>query len=81
MNFENRYRNSMIPGFVIGLTLMAIVSAGSLFNPAVAIASIVCSMIKEGMFGGMASVMVYIVGPLLGGLGASFLHNYFKSEI
>jgi glycerol uptake facilitator-like aquaporin len=81
MNYENRYRNSMIPGFAIGLTLMAIVSAGSLFNPAVAIASIACSIAKEGMFGGMSSVMVYIVGPLLGGCAASLQHNYFKSDM
>jgi len=80
MNYENRYKNSMIPGFAIGLTLMAIVSAGSLFNPAVAIASIACGIAKEGMFGGMGSVMVYIVGPLLGGFVASFLYSYFKSE-
>ncbi len=81
MNFDNRYRNSMIPGFVIGLTLMAIVSAGSLFNPAVAIGSIACTAAKEGMFGGVASVVVYIVGPLLGGCAASFLYDYFKYEV
>jgi len=69
----------MIPGFAIGLTLMAIVSSGSLFNPAVAIGSIACGIIKEGIFGGMGSVMVYIVGPLLGGLAASFLYDYFKA--
>ncbi|HLJ31871.1 MAG TPA: aquaporin [Candidatus Babeliales bacterium] len=80
MNFEQRYKNSTIPGFVIGLTLMAIVSAGSLFNPAVAIASIACSIAKEGMFGGMASVMVYIVGPLVGAFVASLLYSHFKTD-
>jgi len=81
MNYENRYRNSMIPGFAIGLTLMAIVSAGSLFNPGVAIGSMACNMVKDGMMGGMASVLVYVVAPLIGGLGASFMFNYFRSEM
>lgn len=80
MNFDNRYKNSVIPGIVIGLTLMAIVSAGSLFNPAVAIASMACNLVKDGSCAGLASMVVYIAGPLLGGLAASFMFNYFKSE-
>jgi aquaporin Z len=80
MNYENRYKNSMIPGFVIGLTLMAIVSAGSLFNPGVAVASMASNLVKDGMMGGMASFMVYIVAPLIGGFGASILFNYFKTD-
>lgn len=80
MNYDNRYRNSVIPGFAIGLTLMAIVSAGSLFNPGVAIGSMICNMAKDGMMGGMGSIMVYIVGPLLGGIAASFMFSYFRSE-
>jgi len=80
MNYDNRYRNSMIPGFAIGMTLMAIVSAGSLFNPGVAIASMACGMAKDGMMSGMGSVMVYIVAPLLGGADASFMYGYFKAD-
>jgi glycerol uptake facilitator-like aquaporin len=80
MNYENRYKNSMITGFAIGMTLMAIVSAGSLFNPGVAIGSMACNMVKDGMFGGMGSLLVYIVAPLFGGFAASFMFNYFRSE-
>jgi aquaporin Z len=81
MNVSNRYKDTAIAGFVIGLTLMAIVSAGSLFNPAVAIASIICNVIKDGgAFGGMSSVVVYIAGPLLGGFAASYMFDYFRSE-
>jgi hypothetical protein len=39
-----------------------------------------CNLIKDGMFGGMASVLVYVVAPLIGGLGASCLFNYFRSD-
>lgn len=80
MNIGSRYKDTAIPGIVIGLTLMAIVSAGSLFNPAVAIASIGCSLIKEGVSPEMSSILVYIVGPLLGAFGASHIFDYFKSE-
>jgi aquaporin Z len=80
MNYDNRYRNSVIPGFAIGLTLMAIVSAGSLFNPGVAIGSMICNMAQGGMMGGMGSIMVYIIAPLIGGAAASFMFSYFRSE-
>lgn len=81
MNVSNRYKDTAIAGIVIGLTLMAIVSAGSLFNPAVAIASMACNMAKDGVMGGMASVIVYIAGPLLGAFGASLMFDYFRSEV
>ena len=82
MNFSNRYKDSTIPGIVIGLTMMAIVSvsASGLFNPAVAIASMVSNMIREGSIGEMGSVLVYIVGPMLGAVAASFKFTYFRSE-
>jgi len=78
MNVSNRYKDTAIAGIVLGLTLMAIASAGSLFNPAVAIASLLCNFIKEGSFGDMTSVLVYIAGPLLGAFASSFIYNYFK---
>jgi len=80
MNLMNRYKDTAIPGIIIGLTLLAIATAGGLFNPAVAIASIVCGAIKEGTISGMGSVVVYVVGPLLGAFGASLLFNHFKNE-
>ena len=81
MNVSNRYKDTAIAGIVIGLTLMAIVSAGSLFNPAVAIASIVCNALKDGMFSDSSSLIVYIGGPLIGALGASWIFDYFKPEV
>jgi len=83
MNYTNRYRDSTIPGIVIGLTLMAIVSVSQsgLFNPAVAIASIGTNLIREGSIGEMGSILVYIVGPLLGAVGGAFKFGYFKPEV
>lgn len=79
MNF-GRHKDTAVPGIVLGFTLSAIAFSGGLFNPAVAIASMACSFVKEGSCGGMATVAVYIVGPMLGALAASLMFDYFKSE-
>lgn len=81
MNLMNRYKDTAIPGIVLGLTLLAIASTGGLFNPAVALASMVCDICKGADATGMSSVMAYVVGPMIGALGASFMFDYFKSEV
>lgn len=80
MNYDNRYKNSEHVGLVIGFTLMGIAFMGSLFNPAVSIASTVYMLFKEGSCGEVGTMIVYIVGPLLGAVGASFLFSYFKRD-
>jgi len=67
-------------GIVMGLTLMSIVFVGGLFNPAVAAGSLVCSLLKDGSLGDFYTVLVYIVGPLLGGVMASYAFNFFNRE-
>ena len=81
MNVTNKFREHAIAGIVIGLTLMAIVSAGSLFNPAVAMASLACSLFREGSTVEMGSIFVYVVAPLLGGFVSSYLFDYFKPQM
>lgn len=82
MNLMDRYKATAIPGVVLGLTLLAIATTGGLFNPAVAVASFVCSIGKQGPSAiEMGSIFIYIVGPLLGAFGASMLFDYFKTEI
>ncbi len=81
MNLMNRYKDTAMPGLVLGLTLCVIAMAGGLFNPAVALASMVCNAIKDGGAAiGFGSVIVYIVGPMIGALGASYMFDYFKTE-
>jgi aquaporin Z len=81
MNLMNRYKDTAVPGLILGLTLCAIITFGGLFNPAVALASILCNAFNDGgSAAGMGSVIVYIVGPLIGACGASCMFNYFKVE-
>jgi aquaporin Z len=76
MNVSSRYKDTAIPGVVIGLTLSAIAHAPGLFNPAVAVASCVMNAsAQQGCF------IIYVVGPLLGAIGASFIFDYFKPQI
>ena len=79
MNF-GRHKDTAIPGMVLGFTLLAIAFSGGLFNPAVAIASMACAFVKEGSLNGTTTVAVYVVGPMLGALGASLMFDYFKPE-
>ncbi len=76
MNMSARYKDTAIPGIVLGLTLLAIIPAQGIFNPAVAVASYAYTMI-----GDINTALVYIGGPLLGALGASFMFDYFRPEI
>src|SRR4030095_9797854 len=80
MNYDIYYKGGVHAGIIIGLTLMGIAFVGSLFNPAVAIASIGYSFFKEGVCGEVGTIVVYIVGPLLGAVGASFLFGCFKRD-
>jgi len=85
MPVEIDHKNKMlqgIQGIAIGLTMTAIVFIGGLFNPAVAVGSIVCMFIKAGIMTDFSSILVYIIGPLLGSLLASYLFNsYNKVEV
>jgi glycerol uptake facilitator-like aquaporin len=71
----NRYKQTSLQGIIIGLTLTAIAFIGGLFNPAVAVGSLVCNLVKSGVMIDFATVMVYVVGPLIGGFVASYVYN------
>lgn len=81
MNLINRYKDTTVPGIILGLTLLAIATTGGLFNPAVACASIICDVVKGSIATSTGSIIVYIAGPTLGAFLASFLFDYFKPEM
>jgi aquaporin Z len=68
-----RFKNHAVYGVAIGLALMAIAFIGGLFNPAVALASLVCSMIGSAESVPMFNLLaINVAGPLLcGALGAA----------
>jgi len=82
MNLMNRYKDTALAGLILGLTLcLMTMMPGGLFNPAVAVASFLCNAFKDGGSAfDMGSAIIYVVGPMVGALGASYMFNYFKAE-
>jgi len=76
-----RFKATMVYGFATGLTLLAIVSVGGLFNPAIAFATMLCSMGKAaGMFASGDNLIIYIISPLVGGAIAVCLVRYLNEK-
>lgn len=76
-----RFKATMLYGFATGLTLLAIVSVGGLFNPAIAFATMICTMGKAaGMFASGDNLIIYIVSPLVGGAIAYYLVCYLNAK-
>lgn len=65
-------------GFAIGMTLLAIVSAGGalsggIYNPAVATGSILVNL--AGLKANLSNLAMYIIGPLVGGALAAMVYK------
>lgn len=69
-----------VGSFFLGLSLLAIMFIGGLFNPSVAVAAMVCGYFKGAAFMQAPSVFVYVVGPLIGGALAVGGMSYFETE-
>ncbi len=73
-----RYKESALGGLAIGLALTAIATIGGLFNPAVAIGSVVGKLATGGAAMCQDIVLLYIGGPLAGAALAVFLYQYLE---
>ena len=80
MTMMTKFKSSMLYGFIIGLTLMSISVIGGLFNPAVAAGAMICSIMKGGAFSNMNNMLIYIVGPLIGGALSTFVYQYVNPK-
>lgn len=80
MVMDIRYQAMLFQPVVIGSTLMTIAFIGGLFNPAVAVGSLMCNLLKNGVMLDFPSMMIYVCGPLLGAFVASLLFNYFHKN-
>ncbi len=78
---SHRYKQISEQGMIIGLTLTAMVFVGGLFNPAVAVGSLICNFVKIGTMVDMPSILVYVVGPMIGSVAASYIYNACGNEI
>ena len=74
-----KYKESPLNGFAIGLTLTAIATLG-LFNPAVALGSVVCQLIVGAAAMNQNMVLLYVGGPLAGAALSVFLYQYLGEK-
>lgn len=71
-----------ISGLVMGLVLAALIFtggdiSGGIFNPAVGTGTILFDVIRGGE--SFTLLPIYLIGPFLGSVAASFFHNYVTS--
>ena len=67
-----------IYGVAIGFTLVGLLAFGGMYNPAVALASMLLSVVTGAAAGNMLMwSVVYIFAPLVGGVLAGLAANYF----
>lgn len=74
------YKGSVVNGAVIGLSIAGMLYLGGLYNPAIALGSLVYQLLH-----GVATIAgdvcgQYIVGPVLGGALAAFAYDYFNKK-
>ncbi len=72
-----------IAGLVMGLVLAALIFtggdvSGGIFNPAVGVGTILYDLIRGGE--SLSLLPIYIVGPVLGAIGASFFNKYLANN-
>lgn len=77
-------RGNQIYGFAVGFAIVALGYIGSpisggLFNPAVMAGAILLAKLK-GVMIVSEHLIVYALGPIIGGLGAALAYNYFNNE-
>ncbi|MBQ8063941.1 MAG: aquaporin family protein [Clostridia bacterium] len=81
---EAKYKHGSAAGLVIAFSLSAVIFGGialssASYNPARSLGPAIVAAFA-GDLSGLASVWVFIVGPLLGGALAAFLFNWLSKE-
>ncbi len=82
VSYHERYRMHAIQGVAIGLTLVAALSTApfGILNPAVAGAAVVWNIVQGGTFVGIAPILVFVLGPVLGGAAAAAAYGYLNDK-
>lgn len=75
-----KFKSSVAAGVAVGFALMSIAFLGGLYNPAVAIGSGLMNVASGGAFPSTDAILIYLVGPVIGGVAASYAFSYFNPE-
>lgn len=77
-------RGNQIYGFAVGFAILALGNigasvSGGLFNPAVMLGAFALVKVMGGVIVS-EHLIIYALGPVIGGLGAALAYNYFNNE-
>jgi len=78
MNMSKRYKGNMVFGFVIGLTLTAVMILGGKVNPALSASVLLNDAFKGIPMADLNHILVYVISPLVGGAVAAGLFQYLN---
>lgn len=77
----NKFKDSHVNGLVIGLTFTALATFPGLYNPALALGSMISNFIGgHGAMPGLTEAVVYLLLPLVAGAVAALKYHYFYNE-
>ena len=77
---HKKFADNIIYGFGIGLTLTAIVLIGGLFNPAVALSSILGNIISSRSIMSTEVIYIYLFGPLVSSVIATVTYTFLNEQ-
>lgn len=78
---SKEYKGSVVNGAVIGLGIAGMLYLGGLYNPAIALGSLLYQMFVGGGATIQGEVVgQYILGPVLGACAASFTYDYLHNK-
>lgn len=78
---SKEYKGSVVNGFVMGLTLAAILYIGSgIINPAIAVGAYLGQLFSDGGALSRELLFVYICSPLVGGAFAAICYDYIHKK-
>ncbi len=76
-----KYGSNGNDGLIIGFGLMSIAFIGGLFNPAIALASTICSLLKGGAFVTPQNMIIFIAMPLIAGIITPYVDKCCKGKM
>jgi len=78
----NKFKDSHVNGMVLGLTLTALATFPGLYNPALALGSMLANLIGgAGAMPGLSELLVYVGLPLVAAVLAAFKFKFFYSDL
>lgn len=78
---NGKYSSSGIDGLIAGFGLMALGFIGGLFNPAVALSSVILGVFKGGALMLPQNIIIFVVMPMIAGMITPYIDGFLKDKM